>query len=282
MAAPFDTTLKQLLDAFAADWVGWLAPRLDLPANTTVSPFNAELSILQLAADRVFRLNPPAVGLLHLEPQSSHDTDLPQRLHEYNVLLHRHAEQVYSVALLLRREANSPALTGMLRRRYTGGRRYDSFRYFVVRVWELPVETLMAGGIGTLPLALLTDDAEPRLGEFVDRIDARLRTDGIPDNTRRLILTSGYILLGLRYDDEQIQSAFVRARGMRESSTYQLILREGRAEAMQEAILDNLTERFGMIPSEVEARVRAETNYSRLKDAHRAALTVASPDELLR
>jgi len=294
MATPFDTTLKQLLDAFAADWIGWLAPRLDLPADATASPFNADLSLVQLSADRVFRLNPPADGLLHVEPQASHDTDLVQRLHEYNVLLHRYADQVYSVVLLLRREANSPSLTGMLRRRYGGGRLYDTFRYFVVRVWELPVEALLAGGVGTLPLALLTDEAEPRLGELVDRIDTRLRTDGTPDDTRRLVLTSGYILLGLRYDDVQIQSAFVRARGMKESTTYQAILREGRQEGrqegeregrlegMREAILDILAERFGVVPPEVTVRVQNETDLIRLRNTHRAALTVASPDVLLR
>ncbi len=44
MAGAFDTTMKQLLDACAPDWVTWLAPLVGLPA--TVRP----------VADKAFRL----------------------------------------------------------------------------------------------------------------------------------------------------------------------------------------------------------------------------------
>ncbi len=289
MSAPFDATLKQLVDEFAADWVGWLAPTLNLPAGTRATPFPAELSTVQLLADRVFRLDPPALGLLHLEPQANWDGDLLQRLHEYNVLLHRHAEHVHTVLLLLRREANRPVFDGLLRRTLHDGRAGGDFPYFVVRVWELSADELLAGGIGTLPLALLTDDAEPRLGEVVDRIDARLHADRVRDDTRKRVLTSGLLLGGSRYNEEQLQRAFVRARGMRESSAYQMILREGRREgaaiarieSKREDLLDILRERFGSVPPELEARISAATEVPALTAAIRAAVKVASPDDIV-
>src|SRR5262245_12696905 len=87
MAGPFDATLKQLVDAFASDWVGVLAPLVGLPASVGVDPIDPDLSTVQPAADKVFRLRPPAAGLLHIEPQSSWDGDLPGRVLVYNVLL---------------------------------------------------------------------------------------------------------------------------------------------------------------------------------------------------
>ena len=38
MAKPFDATLKQLLDLYAVDWIGWLAPVLGLPTGVDVEP----------------------------------------------------------------------------------------------------------------------------------------------------------------------------------------------------------------------------------------------------
>ena len=59
MAGPFDATLKQLLDACAADWLGWLAPLVGLPPPVAADPLDPDLSTVQPAADKVFRLRPP-------------------------------------------------------------------------------------------------------------------------------------------------------------------------------------------------------------------------------
>lgn len=281
MSKPFDVTLKQLLADFAADWVGWLAPRVGLPADVGVEPLDVDLSTVQLSADKVFRLLPPAEGLLHIEPQAGWDRDLAERLHLYNAILHdRHGGPVCSVALLLRREANRPTFTGTLTRTYPDGREYLRFSYEVVRVWELPAEPLMTGGLGTLPLALLTDEAGGRLGELVDRMDARMRAENVPDPTRVMVHTCGMLLLGLRYDDVTIHHAYLRARGMKESTSYQAILREGAAEARQEDLLDILRERFGVVPPEVEQHVRATTDPTRLRAAIRQAVTMADLSDL--
>lgn len=130
MPKPFDATLKQLLDLFAVDWIDWLAPRLGLPPQVGVEPINVELSTVQFSADKVFRLRAPAVGLLHLEPQASWDGDLPNRLLVYNALLEdKYGGPVYSVAILLRPEANAKSLTGTLARHHADGTEYLRFHY---------------------------------------------------------------------------------------------------------------------------------------------------------
>lgn len=289
MSRPYDASLKHLLDQFGPDWVGWLGPRLGLPAGAAADPLDVDLSVVQAAADRVFRLRPPHTGLLHLEPQASWDGDLPDRLHLYHTLLHhRYDGPVYTVAVLLRREANSPGLTGVLSRRYPDGREYLRFEYAVIRVWTLPVEPLLTAGLGVAPLALLTDEAEGRLSELLTRIDRRCETEGLPPGVRDGLLTAGYLLLGMRYDEDTIHTAFTGVRGMKESVTYQAILREGRQEGRQEgqleerrqSILAILSERFETVPPEVAARVNAATDLDRLAAAVRQAVRVADPNEL--
>jgi hypothetical protein len=113
MAGSFDTTLKQLLDLCASDWVAWLAPFAGLPSAIQADPLETELSTVQPTVDKVFRLREPYAGLLHLEPQSSWDRRFPDRLLLYNVLLgDRYELPVHTIALLLRREAASSHLTG--------------------------------------------------------------------------------------------------------------------------------------------------------------------------
>jgi predicted transposase YdaD len=285
MAGPFDATLKQLVDAFAADWVAHLAPLVGLPPATAVEPLDADLSTVQPAVDKVFRLRPPAAGLLHLEPQSSWDGELPSRLLLYNVLLeHRYGGPVYTVALLLRRDANSPQLTGALSRTFPTGAEYLRFAYTVVRLWELPADRLLAGGLGAAPLALLTDDAAPRLPELVARFSERAEREAPNPGVTNLLLTSGFILLGLRYDKAVIRTLFAGVQRMRESSTYQAILDEGRAEglvlARQEDLLTLLQERFGPVSPELETRIRATTDPARLQAALRQVLRINSADEL--
>ena len=289
MPGPFDATLKQLLDTCAPDWVGWLAPLVGLPASVGADPLDVDLSTVQPAADKVFRLRPPAAGLLHVEPQASRDADFPARLLLYNVLLdHRYGGPVHTVALLLRREALFQQLSGILTRDAADGREYLRFGYTVVRLWELPADALLAAGLGTAPLALLTDDAAPRLPELVDRFAERVEREAPGQGTADVLLTCGYILLGLRYDKEVIRTLFTGVQHMRESSTYQAILEEGWEKGVAAGelrvrradLLDLLRQRFGTVSPEIEARIRAASDPARLGAAVRQVFTIGSPDEL--
>ncbi len=237
-------------------------------------PLDVDLSTVQPAADKVFRLRPPASGLLHLEPQSSWDGEFPERLLLYNVLLrNRYGGPVHTVALLLRREANAPGLTGTVVHQFADGREYLRFGYAVVRVWELAADVLMGGGLGAAPLALLTDDAEPRLPALVARFAERVTREAPNTDAASLLLSCGYILLGLRYDTATARTLFRGVQKMRESSTYQAILDEGRAEGevrgrteeAQRFVLRLGTKQFGPPPAAVEAAMATVTDRDRLE-----------------
>jgi predicted transposase YdaD len=293
MSKPFDATLKQLLAEFAPNWVSWLAPQFGLPSNVRVEPLDADLSTVQLAADKVFRLCPPAEGLLHLEAQSSWGGELADRLLTYNSLLHdRYGGPVYSLALLLRRDANSPNLSGTLIRTYPDGQEYHRFRYSVVRVWQLELASLLEAGPGLYPLALLTDEAEPQLGELVNQLDVQMRADKLTEQTRLLVHTSGFLLMGMRYTVDVIQGAFLGVRTMTESTSYQFILaqgrdegiklgrqegrQEGQVEASQVSLIQVLEERFGNLPNDLIQTIRGLTDLETLRVTMRQALRAAT------
>ena len=314
MAKPFDAVMKELLDAYAADWVVGLASQLGLPADVALEPIDGDLATVQRSADKVFRLKEPERGLVHLEVQSNRDGDLPGRLLTYHALLHeRHGGPITSVAVLLRPSADSSKLDGILTRDDRDGTEYLRFHYRVLRVWELSGESLLRGPLGLLPLAVLTTDAKEKLPEYVTRMRLRFEETNTAKETRDLLFSCCYLLCGLLYNEDAVVNGFTGVTFMLESSTYQGILRDGRKEGMelgrkegmelgrregkelgrqegrQEAalftkrlvLLDLLRSRFGSVPPELEARVQTQCDLDLLQTAILSTIRIASPDELV-
>jgi predicted transposase YdaD len=149
MALPFDATLKDLVQAHAADWLAVL----DQPPSGPVEVLTPDLSTLTAFTDIVLRTGE---ALLHLDFQSGPDPTLPRRVLLYNVLLHDHyGLPVHSVVVLLRPRADRGDLTGALTYAARPGRGRLEFTFQVVRLWQVPAERLLASGLGTLPLAAL-------------------------------------------------------------------------------------------------------------------------------
>lgn len=113
---PFDATFKDLIEGAATSWPTLLGP---WPFRS-VEVVDADLSTISAAADKILLVHADSHDwILHLEIQSGHDSDLPERLHVYNVLMQRrHRVPVRSVVLLLRREANAANLTGELQQQH--------------------------------------------------------------------------------------------------------------------------------------------------------------------
>src|SRR5262249_62085002 len=103
------------------------------------------------------------------------DACLARRLWRSNALLAlKYDLRVRSVALLLRPEADSKKLTGLLDLRLPDRDRVVTFYYRVVRAWEQPVEPLLAGPLATLPMAPLADVAVQDVARGLERIGERL------------------------------------------------------------------------------------------------------------
>jgi predicted transposase YdaD len=218
--------------------------------------------------------------------QASRDVNLPGRLLLYNALLHhRIGAPVHSIVILLRPEAVAPALTGRLRFQALPRRGAVDFRYEVVRLWERPAQRLLAGGPGTLPLAVLGQLPEDRsvedgLAGVVAGIDRRLRRQADAAEVRRL-LTASFVLSGLRIPKDIGRNLFRGVTAMRESSTYQAILEEGQAAGIQKVLLRQGRKRLGAADTATQEATRAVTDVDRLERISERLLDASTWQEVL-
>jgi predicted transposase YdaD len=227
---PYDPTLKALIEPEPESWPGLLGQ----PTGPT-KVIDADIATVSGAADKVLHVATDPPYLLHLEFAAGHDgAKLPGKMHVRNALLEdRHDLPVHSGAVLLRPGADSPRLTGVYERGFPGRSPYLIFRYQVVRVWQLPPEPLLRGGLSLLPLAPISAVTEAELPVIIRQMEKRL--SGRRERTKApMVWASAYILLGLRYSPKLAEELFRGVVSMKESSTYQAILEEGRLEGQSQ------------------------------------------------
>jgi predicted transposase YdaD len=251
---------------------------------------DADIATVSGAADKVLRVAAELPYLLHLEFISGHDAaTLPSTLLVRNSLLrHRHEMRVRSGAILLRPEADSPQLTGVYTDAFPGEEAYLTFRYQVVRVWQLPPEPLLTGGLALLPLAPISAVTEAELPGIIQRMEQRLSSRR-GRKQAQVVWAAAYLLLGLRYAPALSAQLFRGVVSMKESSTYQAILEEGRVEgevrgAVAEAkkVLRFLGEdTFGPPDARTNTTIERLSDLAQLEELLRRIRTVASWRELL-
>ncbi|HVS37222.1 MAG TPA: hypothetical protein VMS17_16790 [Gemmataceae bacterium] len=293
MAKTFDVVLKHLVEQYPAAWlsgVGW-------PPAGPVRVIDADVSTVSAGADKVFRVDEATPWIAHLELQAGPETELADRAHLYNVLLRRrHRVAVRSAIVLLRREADSPRLNGLLEHLDPAGDWERRWRYRVIRVWQLAADALLTGEMGLLPLAPLTDDAEERLRDVIHRLDERVQKEA-PGEWGRTLESMSYWIMGLRYPRELVDELWKGVRGMEESSTYQATIEKGvekgvkigmemgveigRKAALRDAILRQAARRLGAPPAEVVAALNGIEDVARLDRMFDRAPDAASWADLL-
>src|SRR5262249_6240022 len=205
----------------------------------------------------------------------------PLRLRLYNsVFEYRHDRVVLSVPVLLRPEADSPQWTGLLERGLPGEESSSTLRYRMIRVWQLPVEPLLAGGLGTLALAPISDVSQGRVRGVIRRMRERLGGPNAPRKAKD-VMAAAYVLLGLRYSDEFADALFEEGLGMEESTTYPAIVRRGRAEQARHILLLQGEAKFGPPDPATLSAIEAVSDLVRLDDLSVRLLEVDSWQELL-
>jgi hypothetical protein len=174
MSKPFDATTRNLIELGPADWLAYLGTPVADPGR--VAMIDSNLSTVTADADRVIRLEDPIPWLWNIELQAGRDLGLAVRLHFYSTLLHHHHGLPVRTSLVLLREAAfGPELTGYQELRYPGGEIYDWFRYDVVKVWEQPVEQVLAAGLTVLPLAPVSQVERTQVPDVLVAISDRLK-----------------------------------------------------------------------------------------------------------
>jgi predicted transposase YdaD len=206
-----------------------LLERIGIPYAGTVDVIDSDITTLSASADKVIRVPEPEPYLVDIELQSYHDSDLVRTLWYRQVALdYRHNLTVLTVLVLLRWEANSPRLDGTYERKLPDGFQTNRYNYNVVRLWEDDPELYLNASVALVPLAPLADVSRTELPGVIQRMKARIGQEPRPRAAKLFAIS--YLLMGLRYEDELTNQLFEGIEIMRESTTYQRILTEGRQE----------------------------------------------------
>ncbi|OWK36581.1 hypothetical protein [Fimbriiglobus ruber] len=278
---PFDPTLKALVETSPESWL----PLVGGPPGPA-DVIDADIATVSGAADKVIRVRAKPTYLLHLEFAVGHDTAaLPRKLLVRNGLLDdRHDLLVRSVVVLLRSEADSPKLDGRYIRQFHGQPAYLSFMYQVIRVWQLPPEKLLSAGPALFPLAPISAVTEQDVPGIIKRMGASLT-----EREASFVWPATFLLLGLRYTPSAAARLLRGMVSMKESSTYQAILEEGREEGREEGaviearrLLRLFGERLFGPPDARTARVIDHLNdRAQLEELHGRVPTAAGWNELI-
>ena len=292
MPKPYDATTKFLVESFPADWLAFAG----LGPLGRGDVIDANLSTITAEADKVLRVDGPEPWLAHVELQVSHEASLPRRLLRYNTLLDdRHDLPTRSVVVLLRPQADGDDLSGVYRRSLPGGAAYLEFHYHVIRAWLQPVESVLLGGLGTLPMAPVSDLAGMEPAEVIRRMQERVDAGSREDVG--LFWSATGILMGLRYRREEIRELLRGVRAMKESVFYQMILEEGEArgeargvakgeaqgklEEARRIVLRQGQRRFGPPDPGTLATIESIESVERLESLLDRVLDVSNWEELL-
>jgi predicted transposase YdaD len=278
MDRPFDPTLKTLAELSPADWLPLIQRR-----RRRVTVEDSDLgTIVSGATDKLFRVYDEPEYLLHLDFEAGHfRSELPLRLRLYNsVFEYRHRRLVLSVPVLLCPEADSPQWNGLLQRGFANEAPLSTFRYEVIRVWQLPVEQLLAGGLGTLALAPISDVAEGNVRRVIRRVQERLTGPRVPRRAAD-VWAATYVLLGLRYSDEFAHALFEEVLGMEQSATYQAIRRRERTAEARHLLLMQGEAKFGPPDAATRAAIEAVGDLTQLEELSLRFVNASSWHELL-
>jgi hypothetical protein len=276
MAMTFDATLK---DMGRDSPRGFLAT-FDQPPTGPVRLLNVDLSTVTALADLVLGLGEPLEEVIHFDFQASAAAWKHADAMAYHALLFAHYHvPVHTVLLLLRPAAAHSNMNGAIHYAPRPGRGSMAFSYEIVRLWEWPVDVLLAADRGVTPLAVLGRlpeglSLEEGLAAVAGRVVERLLNEAPPERAKKL-------LTGLRVRRDVAARIFRGVRAMHESDTYLAILDEGQEKASREALLVFCEERLGPPDEAIRSQLANVSDLDRLKRMIRRAANAASWQEIL-
>ena len=159
-----------------------------------------------------------------------------------------------------------------------------SFRYRIIRVWELPLDELLRGALAALPLAPLTDEAADHLPEVVRSMENRIQQEAGASEAE-FLWTSVYLLMGLRISLEEAGALLKGVRALEDSVTYQDIISKGeakgRAEEARKLLLHLGRKRLGEPDAATLNILQSPTSLERLEQLLERLFEVETWSELL-
>ena len=262
----FDRVLKVLARNYAERFLELALP--DVPLRLAGTLENVELAIPEERVDFVHRVMwEEQEYLFHIEFQTEHRADMPERLFVYSALLTKQTglPVITLVVYLARREAPLPSAYQV----QVGNVVLNRFEYPVVKLWEYADE-IAAGRWPELAPLLVTLVKEPDEAVLARERELILREE---DRYRQADLLACAVTIGARYFDKEFLWKFFReeVEMMREATFIDEWLEEkleqglqqglqqgfqqGKRQTQQRLLLRILRHRFGEVPLRLEERL---------------------------
>jgi len=193
----WDGKVKNLANAAPQDFVQWL-----IKGARYVNDLSPRFATRNIEGDILFRIRiKDKLYLLHIEFQSSSDTNMARRLWEYNVAASiKYKLPVYSVVIYLRpdgKSAESPYQVLLHE-----GKVVHSFSFEVIELWKIATEDLFQTGLkGLLPFVPLTREGPQR--KVVERVIDELGQEEVDKQRELLSFTYGFASLVFKNESDQ-------------------------------------------------------------------------------
>ena len=291
--AEFDTISKHLIQKYPNDFVGFSLGREDVEVLAVID--TEQLTIEARQTDSLIRVRiDDEEVLVHNEFQTTDSTNppMPRRMAGYiGRAIEHHGLTIYSNVIYLRPNAGQRDPGYYVQERLG----YEiAIRYRVIRLIEIEGRPILsAGHSGLIPFTpLMKPPAGMASDTWLHQCIHTARTHRIARSSRADYLAGMVALSELVYDSETISDIILKEGIMdliRESSLFQSLTQQSRAEAREEGIeqggreraiedlLDVLEIRFNIHETHpISARISAIEDLQRLKQLHRAAIQLTS------
>ncbi|HVB73484.1 MAG TPA: hypothetical protein VNE38_08000 [Ktedonobacteraceae bacterium] len=225
VAGIWDSNLKRLIGDNPQSFVLWL-----LPGATYIRELSQHLN-RGIDIDILYEVNFEGARILfHLEFQRSNNTNMANRVLEYNVFASCKFDcTVLSFVIYLKKERK--IVEPPLIRDLPNGRQVMRLDFTNIKLWEIPTDDLRRTGLrGLLPLLSLTKDGgKPEIVDEAISIIEKLEEDEVK---KANLLSITLTLAALAFEDEKDREKLRRRFQMyqdilRDSEIYQLIMQEG-------------------------------------------------------
>ena len=256
MENSYDATFKILVDHSPGDWARYLFAG----AVEIAVPIDTSLHETKEVVDRLLRVEHSGCEvIIHVEFHAGHSGNMiPNRLFQYNAAaMKRYAMTALSCVLILRKEADSPSISGRFVRTIEPFGDIHRFRYHPIRLWKEPLERFLIPSSSLAVAGVLADFGELSLEEAGAEI-LRCIEASVDLDVRESLFNHAIALAGMRFNNEQAESIFGRKLSMLEkySTTVQYFIRRGEARLL----LASVGPVFGTPPQEVIDKVNAATS----------------------
>ncbi len=233
MAGVWDSNMKRLVEINPQAFVTWLLGDAqvvqELPGHLNRAIDIDILYEILLRGQRV---------ALHIEFQRYRDTNMAERVWEYNVFATRkYSCTVISFVIYLKEDgkvAESPYIRDL-----PDGQEIHRFNFSNIKLWETPTEELMGLGLtGLLPMLPLTKEGGKReIIEDVVKSLLQVEDRGIQKNLLTITFTLSSLALDIQDDKAWLVRRFRMFQDIiRDTEIYQYIMHEGVEQERQQEL----------------------------------------------